>query len=124
VRGDLRGVAFVRIGGASLQTGPLGFGNNPGHGSLRYVFAVTADGVCVFWSRSDLYDRAVVMPPWSLVVLTMVALGFTRRLFRRTADARALAGLCPACGYDLRATPERCPECGTATGQDAEGRVD
>ena len=57
----------------------------------------------------------VVLPAWFVMLVLLVTLGGLRRR-RRTllGRERAAAGLCAACGYDLRASPGRCPECGAA----------
>jgi hypothetical protein len=60
------------------------------------------------------------MPMWFVALLTggATALLPARALRRaRRVRLRREAGLCPACGYDLRgAKHERCPECGSAVG--------
>jgi hypothetical protein len=57
--------------------------------------------------------RAVVVP-WWFGAASFAALPLARTAARLRRRRHAARGLCPACGYDLRATPARCPECGRA----------
>jgi hypothetical protein len=53
----------------------------------------------------------VVVPYWAICVAGAApVVGWTLRERRRRRRADTLH--CRACGYDLRATPQRCPECG------------
>jgi hypothetical protein len=52
------------------------------------------------------------IPYWFLVVLTAAPIGAWVATKCRKRLRRHRRGLCATCGYDLRATPERCPECG------------
>jgi hypothetical protein len=76
------------------------------------------EGYAGFFSGSE-YDSGsggssemqyFALPYWCpVLILTLLASPMLTRFRRRDRP-----GLCPTCGYDLRATPDRCPECGTA----------
>jgi hypothetical protein len=62
-------------------------------------------------ARVSLY--ALVMPHWAWIILCLLLPGARAAALLRSRS-RARSGCCLSCGYDLRASPERCPECGRA----------
>jgi hypothetical protein len=64
------------------------------------------------WSRDGGGIWNCEVPYWMLAVLASVVPTVWAAV-RFWGRRRTRAGLCSSCGYDLRATPDRCPECGT-----------
>jgi len=58
---------------------------------------------------------AFVCPSWFPLpfLFTTPAIWFRRFIYRRKSLRWAREGRCAHCGYDLRSSPDKCPECGT-----------
>jgi hypothetical protein len=59
--------------------------------------------------------------PLAIPLLVLGAVGFIRFRHWQIRRKRGLKGLCERCGYDLRASFDRCPECGTLVPRPPKG---
>jgi hypothetical protein len=103
----------VTINGNSWEFKPLL--NAALHGSWnRQAFEIKNAN---HWRRewgytSNQFLWNLTLPYWLFVVtFAILPLSYVVRVIR--CRHRLREGLCEICGYDLRATPDRCPECGT-----------
>ena len=91
----------------------------PSGGSFDVPYVMT-----VMWFRDVAQDGTGPIVPytafwiihgrWALPTLLFMLLPAKRALRLGVRWRRKRLGLCQDCAYDLRASPERCPECGAA----------
>ena len=102
---------FHSSGASKYPAFNVGVGDDPVWGGFKH--GSFFNPVSPADPRPRSYGWQVVVPYWAIVPATAV-LPVVWEWRRRTRRRREIAGLCPSCGYDLRATPERCPECGAS----------
>ncbi len=130
---SLRGKLHVQVASASAPLWPTGRqwdalpAKNVRYNSGPYQWEASgfAGGFRTNrFGKTSTAERVLVTPYWFLLLITMILPGLwasgarRKRIMRR----RAARGLCLHCGYDLRGSIGRCPECGSPDRQsDGQG---
>jgi hypothetical protein len=79
---------------------------------LSHTYTATANARFIDFHDYIGAKESIFGMRYRLLVSILVTLGVLPPILLRR---RRRPGFCRECGYDLRASPERCPECGTAT---------
>jgi hypothetical protein len=100
---------------AAPRWGPMGVGWDAST-HFRWAGVEYASGTFRWplnrWASRTPFRRFGISHAYPTALLAIPPLLTLRRLLR--SRRRRPAGTCRSCGYDLRATPDHCPECGTA----------
>jgi hypothetical protein len=86
-------------------------------GFMHGTFDDPLAGLNSWEGRPSYSTTELFIVPWWALLAAFGPLPLGRGLValaRRRRRLRVSAGRCAKCGYDLRATPQRCPECGAA----------
>lgn len=106
----------------SMAASPSRLVGFDGYGFRMYSGSGMTAGLSVVSGRTIAIHQqfeyfTLLVPYWLVALLAMMLpLAYVPKLLPRLTQ-RHRDNLCRACGYDLRATPDRCPECGKIPNQ-------
>jgi len=104
-----------RFLGIALRTGDVSVAMHNGRTVVHQELGKLPLGPLRTWPTRRSVELAIPFPFLLLLTACYPTAGLVSRYVRnQRARRRMQACRCLACGYDLRATPDRCPECGTA----------